>query len=136
MLRASLVLRSSSKKPMSSIPAPPFASSRTGFLQTPFQLGNQYDDDPITSAFVKRVPCTYLFFFHSAYFLQYCPEAAYSDVSKDLRRLSDVSLTEYVAYANDAEANPPRLEQFDAFGHRIDRLVTPEGWRKLVRTYY
>jgi len=34
-------------------------------------------------------------------------------------------------WGDDAEANPPRLEQYDAFGHRVDRLLTPEGWRKL-----
>jgi hypothetical protein len=27
--------------------------------------------------------------------------------------------------------NPPRLEQYDAWGKRIDRLVTSDAWKRM-----
>ena len=45
--------------------------------------------------------------------------------------MGEAAVQELQAYGDDAEANLPRLEQFDAFGHRIDRIATTEGWRQL-----
>lgn len=36
-----------------------------------------------------------------------------------------------LAHVADAERNPPYLRTWDSFGHRVDELVTSEGWRAL-----
>ena len=38
---------------------------------------------------------------------------------------------EYLRMANNAEDVKPVLEQYDAWGQRIDRLHTSEGWKWL-----
>jgi hypothetical protein len=63
--------------------------------------------------------------------LQRCPAPVVAAIEPDLRRLGAAVVGELQAYGDDAEANLPRLEQYDAFGHRVDRLVTAEGWRRL-----
>lgn len=42
-----------------------------------------------------------------------------------------VASKEYLAMNANAEDSKPWLEQFDAWGSRIDRLHTSEGWRFL-----
>lgn len=44
-----------------------------------------------------------------------------------------VSSKEYLAMNANAEENEPWLEQFDAWGQRVDKLHTSEGWRFLKR---
>lgn len=36
-----------------------------------------------------------------------------------------------LALTADAERNQPQVQTWDAFGHRVDKLLTSEGWRKL-----
>ncbi len=44
-----------------------------------------------------------------------------------------VSSKEYLAMAANAEDAKPWLEQYDAWGSRIDKLHTGEGWRLLKK---
>jgi putative acyl-CoA dehydrogenase len=46
-----------------------------------------------------------------------------------LRFGSKASSKEYLDMAYNGEINPPKLEQFDAWGKRIDKLHTSEGWK-------
>ena len=56
------------------------------------------------------------------------PTEVYREVAPKLSRLGDRLLTEVSVMARDAELNQPRLEQYDAFGHRVDRLIIAKGW--------
>ena len=62
---------------------------------------------------------------------QRLPASVREAVTPDLRRLGAAVVGDLQRYGDDAEANLPRLEQCDAFGHRVDRIATSEGWRKL-----
>lgn len=42
---------------------------------------------------------------------------------------SKICTKEYIEMGKNAEANKPYLEQFDAYGKRIDEIHTSEGWR-------
>lgn len=39
----------------------------------------------------------------------------------------------YLEAAKNAQQNQPRLEQFDSFGKRIDKLHLSEGWKSLAK---
>ena len=40
-----------------------------------------------------------------------------------------VASREYLDMANNAELRSPILKQFDAYGNRVDKILTTEGWR-------
>lgn len=42
--------------------------------------------------------------------------------------MGDRLATVYLQAARNAEENPPRLEQFDSYGKRIDKLHLSQGW--------
>jgi alkylation response protein AidB-like acyl-CoA dehydrogenase len=50
---------------------------------------------------------------------------------KELERLGDRFATVYLDAARQAQQNHPRLEQFDSYGRRIDKLHLSEGWKQL-----
>ncbi|KAJ3340981.1 hypothetical protein HDU93_005845 [Gonapodya sp. JEL0774] len=92
------------------------ANSYDGFLQEPPHLGNQYDDDSILKSILG---------------LHLSPEHL-ATVESDLRRFGDEVVSgKMLEWVRDAEENPPRLKQFDAWGRRIDQLITSEGWRNM-----
>ncbi|CAK4015902.1 acyl- dehydrogenase like [Lecanosticta acicola] len=54
------------------------------------------------------------------------------ELAPDLQRFSDLVATEKVReWCADAERNVPYVRTHDAWGRRVDRLVTSEGWRNL-----
>ena len=53
------------------------------------------------------------------------------DIFKDLERFGERISHEIDNLGRQAEENTPTLQQYDALGHRIDKLVTSEAWRKL-----
>ena len=63
--------------------------------------------------------------------VQYLPADAFREVSPQLSRLGLRMITDVGQMAQDAETNLPRLEQYDAFGHRVDRLIVANGWRQM-----
>lgn len=94
----------------------PFASGSRGFLQAPPELGNQFDTDASLAGIVRR---------HVA-----GEPALLQAMETDLRRLgARVVSEEMLAMAERAELEPPRLDTWDAWGRRVDRLTTSEGWR-------
>ena len=62
---------------------------------------------------------------------QYLPADVFREVSPQLSRLGQRMITDVGQMAQDAETNLPRLEQYDAFGHRVDRLIVANGWRQM-----
>ncbi len=60
-------------------------------------------------------------------------EDAYLLMLPRLLALGEDVLALVRTWGEQAEKNPPSLENFDAFGRRIDRLHLPQGWHKLKR---
>ncbi|KAJ1557286.1 hypothetical protein HK405_000346, partial [Cladochytrium tenue] len=59
--------------------------------------------------------------------------ASDADVAR-VRELAAAAVApEQIRLLHDAERNPPRLEQYDTFGRRVDKLETSEGWRGMGR---
>jgi alkylation response protein AidB-like acyl-CoA dehydrogenase len=47
--------------------------------------------------------------------------------------LGDRCSTVYLPAARNSQENHPRLEQFNSYGKRIDKLHLSEGWRNLMK---
>ncbi len=87
----------------------------TGFFQDGPQLGNQYEDDILLRDLLGRM----------------LPAEVMAEVEPGLRSLGGRVGGEVVEWAEDAEANPPRLTQYDPWGRRIDRIEVAAGWQRL-----
>ncbi|MBU1189412.1 MAG: acyl-CoA dehydrogenase family protein [Gammaproteobacteria bacterium] len=88
---------------------------RQSFYQQPPVLGNQYLSDAALQAALQAM----------------LPAAVLTAVQPELQQLGQLACGDMLAMAADAEANPPRLQQFDAWGRRIDRIATAAGWQQL-----
>lgn len=87
------------------------------FFQSPPRLRNQYDDDALLRAYLRwRLPPNVL-----------------ADVEPGLQKLGQRVVTDILALDRAAEASPPLLVPFDAWGRRIDRIETSDAWRELDR---
>ena len=76
------------------------------FFQDPPRLGNQFDDDPMLPTWIARhVPA----------------------VADELRGLGDIAVTFYGKQLADG-LNDPVLTQWDAWGHRVDRIDVSPLW--------
>ena len=49
----------------------------------------------------------------------------------DLERLGARVSSELDAVGRQAEEQPPSLRQYDAWGRRVDELITSEAWRRM-----
>ncbi|HEY4182295.1 MAG TPA: acyl-CoA dehydrogenase family protein [Kofleriaceae bacterium] len=80
------------------------------FFQAPPQLGNQFDDDPMLPSWIARfMPGT--------------------KVAEELRELGDIAVETYAKQLADRE-NEPTLTQWDAWGHRVDRIDVSPLWKE------
>ena len=52
-------------------------------------------------------------------------------ISPDLERFGERVASDIYDMGRECELTPPVLEQFDAWGQRVDDIKTCEGWRKL-----
>ncbi|ORX46036.1 hypothetical protein DM01DRAFT_1368570 [Hesseltinella vesiculosa] len=98
-------------------PAPPKASSDTGFRQTPPVLHNQYEDDIALQQVLQRL----------------IPNAIMNEIEPDLHQFGHRVITDIQAMGEDVE-NPnhyPRLKQYDAWCRRIDEISVAQGWKDL-----
>eukprot|EP00347_Sterkiella_histriomuscorum_P009104 403342502 len=87
------------------------------YSQDPPRLGNQYSEDSALQTYLQ------LFYEKSTTKQRIIME-------NDLANFgAKVTSREYLDMMADAEDNKPKLEQFDAWGKRIDKLQTGEGWR-------
>ncbi|HEY5933124.1 MAG TPA: acyl-CoA dehydrogenase family protein, partial [Kofleriaceae bacterium] len=80
------------------------------FFQEPPHLGNQFDDDPMLPSWLAR----------------FLPDEG---VTSELRALGDVAVECYGKQLAD-RTNEPTLTQWDAWGHRIDRIEVSPLWRE------
>lgn len=88
------------------------------FIQSgPDQGGNLFKQDAFLLGMTKR----------------YLSEEAYILMLPRLLSLGEDVLCKVRAWGEHAEKNPPILENFDAFGRRIDRLHLPHGWQRLKK---
>jgi alkylation response protein AidB-like acyl-CoA dehydrogenase len=89
----------------------------TEFFQDGPRLSHSYDSDELLRAYVRwRLP-----------------SEVRTDVEPQLRRFAERAASEILALGDAAEANPPRLVQYDPWGRRIDDIVVSDAWRALDR---
>ena len=97
-------------------PPPSFSRARHGsFIQAAPRLGNQWSDDPVLARYLR----------------QHLPASVFEEIEPDLRAFGGRVADDVLELHRECEANPPRLEQFDAWGRRVDRLVTCEAWKRM-----
>jgi len=87
------------------------------FFQSPPTLGNQYLDDRVLRAYLRRT----------------LPPEIFEEIEPDLTRLGDRAVGDLLALSDAAEAAPPRHVPYDAWGRRVDRIETSDAWRALDR---
>lgn len=59
------------------------------------------------------------------------PASVFEEIEPDLRAFGGRVADDVLELHRECEANPPRLEQFDAWGKRVDRLVTCDAWKRM-----
>lgn len=64
---------------------------------------------------------------------RYLTDDAYVLMLPKLLALGEDILHRVRLWDDDAEKKPPQVENFDAFGHRVDRLYLPHGWLRLKK---
>ncbi|MGH7649428.1 MAG: acyl-CoA dehydrogenase family protein, partial [Gemmatimonadaceae bacterium] len=87
------------------------------FYQSPPVLGNQYRDDALLRSYLQ---CA-------------APPDVLAAMESELDALGERAAGEWLALAERAEAEPPRLVPFDAWGNRIDRIDTNDAWHAFER---
>lgn len=87
------------------------------FIQSPPELGNQYDDDRVLRSYLHRV----------------LPDAVRVAIEPQLRSLGALAAGELYRQQLEERALEPRLVQWDAWGHRVDRIEITPLWRKAER---
>ena len=61
------------------------------------------------------------------------PHDVFADASAALDRMGERAITELAELGDRAEANPPKLVPFDAWGRRVDRIQVDPAFDQLVR---
>lgn len=84
------------------------------FNQTPPMLGNQYDDDVVLRAYLKRV----------------LPSDVLADIEPSLRQMGKIAGGELYQLQLADRLNEPVLTQWDAWGNRIDQIEVTPLWKK------
>ena len=86
----------------------------SGFVQTPPQLGNQFRDDRVLRGYLART----------------LPEQALADAAPALTRMGALAGGELYAQQLAERGLEPVLEQWDAWGNRVDRIALTPLWRR------
>ncbi|CAL4085180.1 unnamed protein product, partial [Meganyctiphanes norvegica] len=93
-----------------------FSHAKLGkFTQTPPYQENMFTNN----AFLK------------SYLTSVLPPEVKSEIWNDLSRFGERAVTEIHRLGRECELNPPFVRTFDAWGNRIDELVTCEAWKRL-----
>jgi alkylation response protein AidB-like acyl-CoA dehydrogenase len=87
------------------------------FFQDAPTLGNQYDDDVVLRAYLRR----------------HLTATVLSEVEPNLRRLGQRAATDILELGEAAERETPRHVPYDPWGKRVDRIETSNAWRQLDR---
>lgn len=87
----------------------------TEFFQDAPELANQYDDDRVLRAYLRRK----------------LPADVFAEIEPGLRQLGARAVSDIPALGDAAEAVPPRHVPFDAWGRRVDRIDVCPAWKQL-----
>ncbi|XP_062446369.1 acyl-CoA dehydrogenase family member 11-like isoform X2 [Rhea pennata] len=94
----------------------PFATRRTETLfQEQPKIGNQYLEDALLKSYLKTN----------------LPPKVREEVNQDLEKFGNRLLTEIKPLAWECELNPPVFRQYDAWGQRLDHIITCSAWRRM-----
>ena len=55
----------------------------------------------------------------------------YSEIETDLEQFGDKVATNIYELGLQCEREPPQLQQYDAWGNRIDKIITSSAWKKM-----
>ncbi len=85
------------------------------FFQQPPELGNTYRSDVVLREHLERL----------------LPPEVLAEVTPELEAMGAAAAGELARLAEEAEATPPRLVQFDPWGRRVDRVEVSRAWLQL-----
>ncbi|NXO60414.1 ACD11 dehydrogenase, partial [Aramus guarauna] len=88
--------------------------SETLFQEQP-ETGNQYLEDALLRSYLKT----------------HLPPKVLEEVNQDLERFGNRLLTQIKPLGWECELNPPVFRQYDAWGRRVDHIVTCSAWRRM-----
>ncbi|XP_070571737.1 acyl-CoA dehydrogenase family member 11-like isoform X1 [Ptychodera flava] len=93
-----------------------FARAKRGqFFQTEPHLENQYLGDAPLRAYLKRN----------------VPKKVLEQFAPDLERFGHRCATDIHQLGRECELNPPSVQHFDAWGNRVDDLITCSAWKSM-----
>jgi acyl-CoA dehydrogenase len=87
------------------------------FIQSPPELGNQYEDDRALRSYLART----------------LPPQVLADIEPELNAMGALAGGELYRMQLADRANEPALTQWDAWGNRIDRIEVSPLWREAER---
>jgi len=87
------------------------------FLQPPPELGNQYDDDRVLTAYLRRA----------------LPAGVLVEIEPELREMGGLAGGELYRASLADRLNEPRLTRWSAWGERIDEVELTGVWRRAER---
>lgn len=85
------------------------------FCQEPARIGNPYLEDAFLQGYLESR----------------LPPQVFAEVSADLERFGTRLKDEIDSLGRECELNPPRLQQFDAWGQRVDHVITCSAWKRM-----
>ena len=85
------------------------------FFQEPPRLPNTYRSDGVLREYLERL----------------LPAEVRAEVEPELDRMGEAAAGELRRLAEQAEASPPRLVQYDPWGRRVDRIEVSPAWTEL-----
>ncbi|KAJ8042777.1 Acyl-CoA dehydrogenase family member 11 [Holothuria leucospilota] len=97
------------------LPPVPFRKAARGtFFQEKPILGNVYKEDYALKSFLERL----------------LPQSVYHEISPELERFGARVGAEIDALGLECDKNLPHHQPFDAWGNRVDELITSNAWKK------
>ncbi|XP_077995922.1 acyl-CoA dehydrogenase family member 11-like [Glandiceps talaboti] len=95
-----------------------FSSAKRGqFFQPEAQLENQYLGDAPLRGYLQRV----------------VPKEILDKISPDLERFGHRVATDIYKLSRECEQNPPSHQKYDAWGNKVDELITCQAWKTMHR---
>ncbi|MEZ0393209.1 MAG: acyl-CoA dehydrogenase family protein [Pseudobdellovibrionaceae bacterium] len=85
------------------------------FFQDSPVLKNQFTQDPLLSRYLKKR----------------LPDGMAQEIFPHLKELGDLAAGPMLAWADEAERNPPVHVPYDPWGRRIDEIRVAGGWKKM-----
>ncbi|KAM9330799.1 acyl-CoA dehydrogenase family member 11-like [Gastrophryne carolinensis] len=93
-----------------------FSRSRIGsFFQEQPRLGNPFLEDALLQSYLRR----------------HLPPLVLKESSRELERFGQRISEEIDSLGRECEINPPKLQTYDAWGCRIDSIITCPAWKKM-----